>query len=272
MKALLKKSLVAAAVVLPVLLFVSCTADLPPVVITADGDVYSVEEFEELEAAGLIDDMGRVIDTTQVSSSSAAKTDSTKSSSSESAKSSSSGSAKSSSSVTSSASKEDSSSSEVEESSSSEEEEEDDEDESSSSAAEESSSSYEAVFGLGEPGESIIAKDGKLSIGTDAMVEIDEGDKDALNEVKAALEDSKDLPDGYSDFGVETTFEDYNYETNIENAYFCLTKKDGAWLEISSQKLGENIPHFRNNASLGPLEGFTVSFADACSAVCAREK
>lgn len=267
MKALLKKSLVATAVALPVLFFVSCTADLPPVVITANGDVYSVEEFEELEAAGLIDEMGYVIDTTQVSSSSAAKTDSTKSSSSESAKSSSSV-------ASSSASGDSSSSSEAVESSSSEEEEEeeDDEEESSSSSAEESSSSYEAVFGSGEPGESIIAKDGKLSIGTDAMVEIDEGDKDALNEVKAALEDSKDLPDGYSDFGVETTFEDYNYETNIENAYFCLTKKDGAWLEISSQKLGENIPHFRNNASLGPLESFTVSFADACSAVCTREK
>ena len=57
MKALLKKSLVATAVALPVLFFVSCTADLPPVVITANGDVYSVEEFEELEAAGLIDEM-----------------------------------------------------------------------------------------------------------------------------------------------------------------------------------------------------------------------
>ena len=264
MKTLFKKPLIALAAALPVLLFVSCTTDLPPQVITANGDVYSVEEFEELESAGLVDEMGNVIDTTL-------KKPSSSSDSSGSAASSSSTAASSASENASSASEDVSSSSEAEvESSSSEEEEEDDED-SSSSVAEESSSSYEAVFGTGEVGESIIAKDGKISIGTDAMVEVDDADKDALNEVKAALDASTDLPDGYSKFTVETTFEDYNYESNIETAYFCLTK-DGSWLEISSSKLGENIPHFRNNASLGPLESFTVSFADACSAVCTREK
>lgn len=262
MKTLFKKPLIAIAAALPVLFFVSCTSDLPPQVITANGDSYSEKEFESLKEAGLVDEMGNVIDTTlnrKVSSSSVAAK------SSESKTSSSSDAASSASENESSASEDISSSSEPKAESSSSEEEEDDE-ESSSSAAEESSSSYEAVFGSGVVGESIIAKDGVISIGTDAMVEVDDEDKDALDAAKSALDEGTDLPDGFGNLGVETTFEEFNYETFIENAYFCLTKDD-SWLEISRSELAKNIPHFKNGADLGPLEGFVVRFADACKAV-----
>ena len=263
MKALLKKTLSAAATAAAVLFFVSCTSDLPPQVITANGDSYSEKEFESLKDAGLVDEMGNVIDTTltrKVSSSSTA----TEAKSSGAKDFSSSAAASSASENASSTSGDVSSDSEPVESSSSEEEE--DDEESSSSAAEESSSSYEAVFGSGVVGESIIAKDGVISIGTDAMVEVDDENKDALDAAKAALDEGKDLPDGFGDLGVETTFEDFNYEAFIENAFFCLTEDD-SWLEISRSELAKNIPHFKNGADLGPLEGFAVRFADACKAV-----
>jgi len=246
---ILSRALVALVVALPVFFFVSCTSDLDPVVIAADGYTYSQDEFDSLVQSGVLDTNGRAIDTTKASGKDSA---SSVSSSSEIE-----------SSETSDTTLTSSDSADAESSSSEEEE--------SSSSVPESSSSYEAVFGSGTVGESIIAKDGILSIGTDAMSEVSGDDAESLDSVKAVVDGgSGELPEGFSDFGVESTMEEFNYESFIENKFYCLTK-EGSWLEISRLKLAENIPHFKNGASLGPLESFKVSFADACSAVYSRQ-
>lgn len=240
------------AVALFAFFFASCTTSLEPEVIAADGNVYSQEEFESKIKNGELDSTGHAIDTT-----SSVENDSL-SSSSEAGEASSSSVADSSTVSSSSEKTESSSSEEVESSSSSP---------LSSSSVEESSSSYEAVFGEHE---SIVAKDGVLSIGIDAMSDVNDDDAEDLESVKAVVEGSSDkLPDGYRDFGLETTMEDFNYESFMENQYFCLTK-ESSWLQVSRSKLGEHIAHFKNGASLGPLESFKVSFADACSAVYAK--
>lgn len=238
-----QNSLLALALGLPILFFASCTTDLTPEVIAPDGFIYSQDEFDSLVAAGEIDTTmtaKKNSDTTDSStvSSSSGTTDST----------------------------EVSSSSETTLSSSSEEE--DDEEESSSSVAE-SSSSYEATFGENE---SIVAKDGVLKIGVDAFADVDDEYAEDLEQVKASIEDSeKKAPEGYSDFGVESTTDSFNYDAYIDYAFFCLDK-EGAWFEISRTKLAEFIPHFNNGADLGPLDGFEVSFADACKAVYTHEE
>ena len=87
-----------------------------------------------------------------------------------------------------------------------------------------------------------------------------------------ASEDSeKQAPEGYSDFGLESTTSEFNYEAYIDNEFFCLDK-EGNWSEISRAKLAEFIPHFKNGADLGPLEEFKVSFTGACKAVYSYEE
>ena len=234
--------LLSIAAVLFALFFASCTTDLDPDVMAPNGIIYTESQFDSLVNAGVIDTSG------------AAK----KKSSSSVAVSSSSGEETESSSAT-----EESSSSEAGESSSSE----DDDEEISSSSEPESSSSYEATFGEHE---SIVAKDGVLKIGVDAMTDVDDEYAEDLEQVKASIEDSgKSAPDGYRNFGVESTTEEFNYDAYLENAFFCLDK-EGTWFEISRTKLAEFIPHFKNGADLGPLEGFKVSFADACASVYAK--
>lgn len=253
--------LLALATVLPVLIFVACTSDQPVETIGPDGTIYDAEEYESMKQSGLVDEDGNIIDTSATSKK--------KSSSSNAAGSSSSGTSSSvtdSTKVSSSSQEGESSSSSeaVAESSSSEDVVE------SSSSEVVSSSSYEAVFGSGTRGESIIAKDGVLSIGTDAMSEVGEDDAEDLAVVKSVVAgEGETLPEGYSDYGLEKTTEEFNYEVLIETQVFCLTKED-SWLEVSRTKLGENIVHFKNGADLGPLESFKVSFADACSAVYAK--
>jgi len=261
MKVSLWKSLFAFVCIFSALLLVACTSDLSPEVITADGSIYSEEEYDSLVKSGEIDKKtGRAIKSSA----------SNKQSSSSAATSSSSGTSGSSSSQAdgSSSSGEGSSSSGAEDASSSSED--DDWIVSSSSEPEpESSSAYEATFGENK---SIVAKDGVLSIGVDAFADVDDEYADDLEQVKASIEDSeKQAPEGYSDFGLESTTSEFNYDAYIDNEFFCLDK-EGNWFEISRRKLAEFIPHFNNAASLGPLEGFKVNFADACNAVFARKE
>lgn len=241
MKVSLWKSLFAFVCIFSALLLVACTSDLSPEAIAPDGFTYSQDEYDSLVASGKMDKTGHVI------KSSAA----TKQSSSSTTASSSSGTEGSSSSGTPSSSSED-----------------DDWIESSSSAEPESSSAYEATFGENK---SIVAKEGVLSIGVDAFADVDDEYAEDLEQVKASIEDSeKQAPEGYSDFGLESTTSEFNYEAYIDNEFFCLDR-EGNWSEISRAKLAEFIPHFKNGADLGPLDGFKVSFADACKAVFARK-
>ena len=245
---------------MPVLFFASCTSDLDPEVIAADGFIYSQDEFDSLVAAGVLDTNGVAIDTSKSAEKDSTSSDS-KSSSSESDDSSSSN-------EESSDSEAESSSSAKEESSSSE----DDDEEESSSSDEESSSSYEETFGEGGAGEAIIAKDEILNIGTVGMADVDEDDEEDLAAVKTAREDSEtSLPDGFSDFGLESTTDEFNYEAFYDKKFFCLTKDD-SWLEISRVKLSQYINHFKNGADFGPIDGYKVTFADACKAVYTKKK
>lgn len=248
MKVSLWKSLFAFVCIFSALLLVACTSDLSPEAIAPDGFTYSQDEYDSLVASGKMDKTGHVIKSsaaTKQSSSSVATSSETGGSSS---------------------SEENSSSSGAEDASSSSED--DDWVESSSSAEPESSSAYEATFGENN---SIVAKDGVLSIGVDAFAEVDDEYAEDLEQVKASIEDSeKQAPEGYSDFGLESTTSEFNYEAYIDNEFFCLDK-EGNWSEISRAKLAEFIPHFKNGADLGPLDGFKVSFADACKAVFARK-
>ena len=246
MKVSLWKSLFAFVCILSALLLVACTSDLSPEAIAPDGFTYSQDEYDSLVASGKMDKTGHVIKSsaaTKQSSSSVATSSETGGSSS---------------------SEEGSSSSGAEDASSSSED--DDWIESSSSAEPESSSAYEATFGENK---SIVAKEGVLSIGVDAFADVDDEYAEELEQVKASIEDSeKQAPEGYSDFGLESTTSEFNYEAYIDNEFFCLDK-EGNWSEISRAKLAEFIPHFKNGADLGPLDGFKVSFADACKAVFA---
>lgn len=242
MKVSLWKSLFAFVCIFSALLLVACTSDLSPEAIAPDGFTYSQDEYDSLVASGKMDTTGHVIKSsaaTKQSSSSVA---------------------------TSSSSVGGSSSSGAEDASSSSED--DDWIESSSSAEPESSSAYEATFGENK---SIVAKEGVLSIGVDAFADVDDEYAEDLEQVKASIEDSeKQAPEGYSDFGLESTTSEFNYEAYIDNEFFCLDR-EGNWSEISRAKLAEFIPHFKNGADLGPLDGFKVSFADACKAVFARK-
>lgn len=248
MKVSLWKSLFAFVCIFSALLLVACTSDLSPEAIAPDGFTYSQDEYDSLVASGKMDKTGHVIKSsaaTKQSCSSVATSSETGGSSS---------------------SEENSSSSGAEDASSSSED--DDWVESSSSAEPESSSAYEATFGENN---SIVAKDGVLSIGVDAFADVDDEYAEDLEQVKASIEDSeKQAPEGYSDFGLESTTSEFNYEAYIDNEFFCLDK-EGNWSEISRAKLAEFIPHFKNGADLGPLDGFKVSFADACKAVFARK-
>ncbi len=248
MKVSLWKSLFAFVCIFSALLLVACTSDLSPEAIAPDGFTYSQDEYDSLVTSGKMDKTGHVIKSsaaTKQSSSSVATSSETGGSSS---------------------SEENSSSSGAEDASSSSED--DDWVESSSSAEPESSSAYEATFGENN---SIVAKDGVLSIGVDAFADVDDEYAEDLEQVKASVEDSeKQPPEGYSDFGLESTTSEFNYEAYIDNEFFCLDK-EGNWSEISRAKLAEFIPHFKNGADLGPLDGFKVSFADACKAVFARK-
>lgn len=243
MKVSLWKSMFAFVCIFSALLLVACTSDLSPEAIAPDGYTYSQDEYDSLVASGKMDKTGHVIKSsaaTKQSSSSVA---------------------------TSSSSVEGSSSSGAEDASSSSED--DDWIESSSSAEPESSSAYEATFGENK---SIVAKEGVLSIGVDAFADVDDEYAEDLEQVKASIEDSeKQAPEGYSDFGLESTTSEFNYEAYIDNEFFCLDK-EGNWSEISRAKLAEFIPHFNNGAALGPLDGFKVSFASACKAVFARNE
>lgn len=260
MKVSFGKSLLAFVCVSAAALLVACTSDLSPEVIAADGYTYSEDEYDSLVKSGEIDKKtGRPV------KSSASKSQSS-SSGATSSISETSGSS-SSQADGSSSSEENSSSSGAEDASSSSED--DDWVESSSSAEPESSSAYEATFGENN---SIVAKDGVLSIGVDAFADVDDEYAEDLEQVKASIEDSeKQVPEGYSDFGLESTTSEFNYEAYIDNEFFCLDK-EGNWSEISRAKLAEFIPHFKNGADLGPLDGFKVSFADACKAVFARNE
>lgn len=249
MKVSLWKSLFAFVCIFSALLLVACTSDLSPEAIAPDGFTYSQDEYDSLVASGKMDKTGHVVKSsaaTKQSSSSVATSSETGGSSS---------------------SEENSSSSGAEDASSSSED--DDWIESSSSAEPESSSAYEATFGENK---SIVAKEGVLSIGVDAFADVDDEYAEDLEQVKASIEDSeKQAPEGYSDFGLESTTSEFNYEAYIDNEFFCLDK-DGNWFEISRAKLAEFIPHFKNGADLGPLEGFKVSFTGACKAVFARNE
>jgi len=256
MKMSSRKVLFALAAVLPLLLLAACTTSQEPEIIAADGWTYSEDEYNDLVKSGEIDTTGAVKkkSSSSVATSSSATETSSSSSSNDSA------------SVSSSSSGEsdgDSSSGTAQSSSS-----EDDDEEISSSSAQESSSSYEATFGEHE---SIVAKEGVLSVGVDAFADVDDEYAEDLEQVKASIDDAeKKAPEGYSNFGVESTTDEFNYDAYLEYDFYCLDK-DGKWFEISRLKLAKHIQHFNNGADLGPLEGFKVSFKDACKAVYTRK-
>lgn len=235
-------------------LFVACSADGPVQVITPKGDILGEDEYAEMVEKGEVDDQGNVIvkDTTAKSSSSKkVSSSSTKGSSSSEKATSSSSSAK------------DSSSSGEAESSSSEAK------SSSSEEAESSSSEPESSATAGK--ETIInEEEGEFSIGTDDMEVVSEEGQSELDSLKEILDNGGSV-DGFeladSEFNEETLL----YEDFDENDFFCFTG-EGEWLQITREKLGKHIPHYKNGQAWGNFRQFEVKFMDACDAVYIRRK
>ena len=249
------------AMVLAMAFFAACSADGPVQVITPKGDILSEDEYAELVEKGEIDEQGNVIvkDTT-------AKSSSSKKVSSSSAKSSSSSSGKVSSSsekATSSSSKAESSSSEKVDSSA---------DTESSSSEKVESSSSEPESSSAEPGKETIANEdeGDFSIGTDDMEEVSDSTQSELDSLKQILDDGGTV-DGFEKTDSEFDEETLLYKDFEENDYFCFTD-EGEWLQISREKLGRYIPHYKTGTSWGNLRHFDVRFMDACSSVYIRRK
>ena len=112
--------------------------------------------------------------------------------------------------------------------------------------------------------------EGEFFIGTDDMEELPEKQQSELDSLKGLL-DNGETVDGFerteSAFDEETLlYEDFN-----ENDYFCFTD-EGEWLQITRDKLGKYIPHYKNGQAWGNFRQFDVKFMDACAAVYIKRK
>lgn len=240
------------AMALPMAFFAACTTEGPMQIIMSNGDIYSEEEYNELVKKGEIDKDGNYVvkDSTAKSSSSAKVSSSSAKSSSSSEK------------VSSSSEKKSSSSDKVESSSSEEKFSSSEEVESSSSEPESSATAGKETF--------VNEDEGEFNIGTDDMKELPEKEQSKLDSLKGLL-DNGETVDGFerteSSFNEETLlYEDFN-----EYDFFCYVG-EGLWLQITRDKLGEYIPHYKNGQAWGNFRQFDVKFMDACESVYIKRK
>lgn len=277
------------ALVLPFAFFVACSSDSSVQVLTPDGKVYDEDEYASLAEDGIVDVQGNIIDEgspeARKMSSNAAKAESAaseKKSSSSTDKATSSNSEK----AESSADKATSSSSEKAESSadkatsSSSEKAESSADKVTSSNSEKTessadkveSSSSEPESSSAEPGKTTVVDEdnGEFGIGTDDMETVEESAKSELDSLKELL-DNGETVSGFEDLGTEFTEETMTYESFDEGDYFCFSG-EGQWMQITREKLGEYIPHYKNGHAWGNLTHFDVKFMDACESVYFKRK
>ncbi|MBR4785712.1 MAG: hypothetical protein IK012_10760 [Fibrobacter sp.] len=240
------------AMALPMVFFAACTTDGPTQIIMSNGDIYSEEEYNDLVKKGEIDENGNYV----------VKESEAKSSSSSNVSSSSAKSSSSSEKVSSSSEKKSSSSDKVESSSSEEKS-------SSSEKVESSSSAPESSAVAGK--ETIVDEDeGEFSIGTDDMEELPENEQSELDSLKELL-DNGETVDGFEKTDSSFDEESLLYEDFDENDFFCFTD-EGQWLQITREKLGEYIPHYKNGQAWGNFRQFDVKFMDACESVYIKRK
>jgi hypothetical protein len=290
MRILGKKWLMLAAAV-PVAALIACSSDAPVQVLTPSGQVYDEDEYNELVEAGMVDEMGNVIEEdedeagsdtdksstskTGTSSSSAKGTSgdanssaggdkATSSSAGDKATSSSSGEKATSSSGTGTPASSGTApaSSATPASSSS----------APASSATPASSSSEAASSSAVAGQTTIANvdDGDFNMGTDAMKEVSESAQTELDSLKEILDNGGSV-DGFEQTDMQFNEETLPYDIFDSQDFFCFTG-EGEWLQITRELLGQYIPHYKNGAAWGNLRHFDVKFMDACSAVYIKRK
>ena len=231
------------AMALSMAFFAACTSDGSMQVIMSNGDIYSEDEYNELVKKGEIDEDGNYV----VKDSAAKSSSSVKSSSSEKASSSSAKSSSSEKAVSSSSEKASSSSEEPE---------------SSSSEPESSATAGKETF--------VNEDEGEFFIGTDDMEELPEKQQSELDSLKGLL-DNGETVDGFERTESSFNEESLLYEDFNENDFFCFTG-EGQWLQITREKLGEYIPHYKNGQAWGNFRQFDVKFMDACESVYIKRK
>lgn len=295
MRILGKKWLMLAAAV-PVAALIACSSDAPVQVLIPSGQVYDEDEYNELVEAGMVDEMGNVIEEdeevtegadAQKSSSSGSKTTSSSDS-----KTASSSDAKT---TSSSDSKTTSSDSKTESSSSAKASSDSGSDKSSSSAVT-SSTGSEGTSSEGGSGDTVKSSSsaagdvtssaesatsssavagvdtyetsgGDVNVGTNDMTPVDEDEKAELDDLKEQLKDGP--VDGFENVGTTINGADMDFDGGGD--YYCFTG-EGEWLHVSLDQLGEHINHFRNGAAWGQLKKFDILFMDACEGVYFRRK
>ena len=306
MRILGKKWLMLAAAV-PVAALIACSSDAPVQVLTPSGQVYDEDEYNELVEAGMVDEMGNVIEEDEDDDDGdAAGTDTKKSSSSGSKTTSSSDSKTASSSDTKTESSSDSkttSSDSKTESSSSVKASSDSGSGKSSSSAVTSSTGSEGTSSEGGSGETVKSSSsasgnatssagtgdvtvssssitaqhentgcdsGECSIGSNAMDEVDAETKTELDSLKKLI-DNGEIPVGFEELPEGLTGETFNYNFLGENDVYCFTG-EGEWLHVVREELGKYINHFKNGAAWGQLEKFEIIFSESCAEVYFRPK
>jgi hypothetical protein len=293
MRILGKKWLMLAAAV-PVAALIACSSDAPVQVLTPSGQVYDEDEYNELVEAGMVDEMGNVIEEdeddddgdaagtdTKKSSSSGSKTTSSSDSKTESssdAKATSSSDAKT---TSSSDTKTESSDSKAESSSSAKASSDSGSDKSSSSTAPASSatgdksSSSSAVApessSSAAAGQTTVSDgEGNFSLGTDDMEDVTPGTQTELDSLKEILDNGGTVA-GFEEVATEFDENTLTYESFDEGDYYCFTG-EGEWMHVTRDLLGRYIPHYRNGQAWGNLRHFDVKFMDACEGVYFRRK
>lgn len=282
MRILGKKWLMLAAAV-PVAALIACSSDAPVQVLTPSGQVYDEDEYNELVEAGMVDEMGNVIEEdekvtegadAQKSSSSGSKTASssdTKTESSSDSKTASSGDSKT---ASSSDSKSTSSDSKTESSSSAKASSDSGSDKSSSSGAVDSGKSSSSASGDATSSSSTVRQEtltdgeGNFSVGTNDMEVVSTGEQSELDSLKEILDNGGTI-DGFEQVATEFDENTLTYESFDEGDYYCFTG-EGEWMHVTRELLGKYIPHYKNGQAWGNLRHFDVKFMDACEGVYFR--
>lgn len=282
MRILGKKWLMLAAAV-PVAALIACSSDAPVQVLTPSGQVYDEDEYNELVEAGMVDEMGNVIEEdekvtegadAQKSSSSGSKTASssdTKTESSSDSKTASSGDSKT---ASSSDSKSTSSDSKTESSSSAKASSDSGSDKSSSSGAVDSGKSSSSASGDATSSSSTVRQEtltdgeGNFSVGTNYMEVVSTGEQSELDSLKEILDNGGTI-DGFEQVATEFDENTLTYESFDEGDYYCFTG-EGEWMHVTRELLGKYIPHYKNGQAWGNLRHFDVKFMDACEGVYFR--
>lgn len=295
---ILGKKWLALTAVIPVAALIACSSDAPVQVLTPSGQVYDEDEYNELVEAGMVDEMGNVIEEdedeagsdtdksstskTGTSSSSAKGTSgdanssaggdkATSSSAGDKATSSSSGEKATSSSGTESpASSGTAPASSATPASNSSAPASSATPASSSSVAASSSATVTSSGSNTDQHENTGCDSGECSIGSNVMDEVDAETKTELDSLKDLL-DNGGAPAGFEELPEGLTGETFNYNFLGENDVYCFTG-EGEWLHVDRSELGEYINHFKNGAAWGQLAKFEIIFSDLCAEVYFRRK